>query len=76
MAPDPFSARSTLSTPFGETVTYYRLEALEEQGLANLDTLPFTVRILLEKHAAPRGRRVRRLRDREGPGTLGATAGW
>ena len=48
MAPDPFSARSTLSTPFGETVTYYRLEALEEQGLANLDTLPFTVRILLE----------------------------
>src|SRR5688500_17771817 len=48
MAPDPFSARSTLSTPFGETVTYYRLEALEEQGLADLDTLPFTVRILLE----------------------------
>src|SRR5918997_1442952 len=48
MAPDPFGARSTLSTPFGETVTYYRLEALEEQGLANLDTLPFTVRILLE----------------------------
>src|SRR5919106_5943661 len=48
MAPDPFAARSTLSTPFGETVTYYRLEALEEQGLANLDTLPFTVRILLE----------------------------
>src|ERR687893_413207 len=48
MAPDPFGARSTLSTPFGETVTYYRLEALEEQGLSNLDTLPFTVRILLE----------------------------
>src|ERR671913_1729350 len=47
-APDPFSARSSLSTPFGETVTYYRLEALEEQGLADLDTLPFTVRILLE----------------------------
>src|SRR5215210_2002344 len=48
MAPDPFGARSTLSTPFGETVTYYRLEALEEQGLSNLDALPFTVRILLE----------------------------
>src|SRR5215207_1733576 len=47
-AADPFTARSTLSTPFGETVTYYRLEALEEQGLADLDTLPFTVRILLE----------------------------
>ena len=48
MSPDPFNARSTLSTPFGETVTYYRLEALQEQGLADLDTLPFTVRILLE----------------------------
>ncbi len=48
VAPDPFGARSTLSTPFGETVTYYRLEALAEQGLANLDSLPFTVRILLE----------------------------
>jgi aconitate hydratase len=47
-APDPFSARSSLSTPFGETVTFYRLEALEEQGLADLDTLPFTVRVLLE----------------------------
>ncbi len=48
IAPDPFNARSRLSTPFGETVTYYRLEALEEQGLATLDTLPFTLRILLE----------------------------
>nr|MBA2598733.1 hypothetical protein [Chloroflexia bacterium] len=48
IAPDPFNARSRLSTPFGETVTFYRLEALQEQGIANLDTLPFTVRILLE----------------------------
>jgi aconitate hydratase len=48
IAPDPFGARSVLSTPFGETVSYYRLEALSEQGLADLDTLPFTVRILLE----------------------------
>jgi aconitate hydratase len=48
IASDPFSARSTLSTSFGETVTYYRLEALAEQGLADLDALPFTVRILLE----------------------------
>src|SRR5918996_696499 len=48
MAPDPFGARSTLSTPFGETVTYYRLEALAEQGIADLDALPFTVRVLLE----------------------------
>jgi aconitate hydratase len=48
VAPDPFSARASLSTPFGDTVTYYRLGALQEQGLADLDRLPFTVRILLE----------------------------
>ena len=48
VAPDPFRARASLSTPFGETVTYYRLEALLEQGLTDLDQLPFTVRILLE----------------------------
>jgi aconitate hydratase len=45
---DPFDARSPLATAFGETVIYYRLAALEEQGLARLDRLPFTVRILLE----------------------------
>ena len=48
IAPDPFSARSTLSTSFGETVTYYRLDALSDQGLTDLDALPFTIRILLE----------------------------
>ncbi len=69
-APDPFSARATLSTPFGETVTYYRLEALQEQGLADLDSLPFTVRVLLEnalRHAG--GEFV----DRE---LVAALAGW
>src|SRR5262249_42586888 len=40
--------RSSLATAYGETMTYYRLGALAEQGLANLDQLPFTVRILLE----------------------------
>jgi aconitate hydratase len=48
VAPDPFNARSTLSTSFGETVTYYNLQVLQEQGLAELDTLPFTVRVFLE----------------------------
>jgi aconitate hydratase len=47
-APDPFGARATLATPFGETVSYYRLEALQEQGFADLVALPFTVRVLLE----------------------------
>ena len=45
---DPFGARATLSTPFGETVTYYNLQVLQEQGLGNLETLPFTVRVFLE----------------------------
>ena len=45
---DPFSARSTLTTAQGETVTWYRLPAIEEQGLATLGKLPYTVRILLE----------------------------
>ena len=46
--PDPFGARATLATTSGLTVTYYRLGALEEAGLAQLDRLPFTVKILLE----------------------------
>ena len=74
MAPDPFSARSTLSTPFGETVTYYRLEALEEQGLANLDTLPFTVRILLENALRYAGGEFVDAEIVEDAGALGTTA--
>ena len=46
--PDPFGARATLTTSQGTTVAYYRLAALAEQGMAELDRLPFTVRILLE----------------------------
>ncbi|MFT4036594.1 MAG: aconitate hydratase AcnA [Thermomicrobiales bacterium] len=48
VTPDPFGARATLSTPFGETVTYYNLQELQNQGLADLASLPFTVRIFLE----------------------------
>ncbi|MCS6800559.1 MAG: aconitate hydratase AcnA [Dehalococcoidia bacterium] len=44
---DPFGARATLDAG-GQTVSFYRLEALEQAGLTNLDRLPFTVRILLE----------------------------
>src|SRR6476661_2838448 len=46
--PDPFGARATLTTALGTTVAYYRLATLAEQGMAELDRLPFTVRILLE----------------------------
>ncbi|MCA9864624.1 MAG: aconitate hydratase, partial [Thermomicrobiales bacterium] len=45
---DPFGARATLSTAFGETVTYYNLQVLQDQGLADLDTLPYTIRVFLE----------------------------
>jgi aconitate hydratase len=45
---DPFGARSSISTARGETATYYRLAALEDQGVASLGHLPFTIRILLE----------------------------
>ncbi|MBI3973182.1 MAG: aconitate hydratase AcnA [Chloroflexi bacterium] len=44
---NPFGARSLLSD--GEwTATYYSLPALAKQGIANLDRLPFTVKVLLE----------------------------
>ena len=46
--PDPFGARGSLTTSQGTTVAIYRLSALAEQGMADLDRLPFTVRILLE----------------------------
>jgi aconitate hydratase len=47
MVYDPFSARSTLTTKAGK-VTLYRLEALENAGLTQLDRLPFSIRVLLE----------------------------
>jgi aconitate hydratase len=46
--PDPFGARATLATSSGSTVAYFRLGALADAGLAELDRLPFTVKILLE----------------------------
>ena len=44
---NPFGARSTLDVPEG-TLTYYRLGALADRGLAELDRLPFSIRVLLE----------------------------
>ena len=44
---DPFGARAMLQGAAQETV-YYRLRALAEAGLADLDRLPHTVKILLE----------------------------
>ena len=44
---NPFEARRTLSTGSGD-VAYFSLEALAEQGLADLERIPVTVKILLE----------------------------
>ena len=44
---DVFGARSTLEGAYGK-ITYYKLAALAEKGIENLDRLPFTIRIVLE----------------------------
>ena len=43
---DPFGALATLDLSEGPT-SYYRLGKLEEEGIAALDRLPFSIRILL-----------------------------
>jgi aconitate hydratase len=47
MIHDPFGARAVLDTGSG-TATYYRLEALERQGLGAVSRLPFSMKVLLE----------------------------
>ena len=44
---DPFGALATVDLPEGPT-SFYRLGRLEEMGLASLDRLPFSIRVLLE----------------------------
>jgi len=44
---DPFGARDTLATVSGP-VTIYRLDRLAELGLADLERLPFSIRVWLE----------------------------
>jgi len=44
---DHFGARATLETPSGP-LTYYRLAALQEQGLGDIASLPFSIKVLLE----------------------------
>jgi len=44
---DPFGALSTLEIA-GGSVDYFRLDALQQRGIADLQRLPYTVRILLE----------------------------
>jgi aconitate hydratase len=44
---NPFGARSIISSKSGD-FTYFRLRALEEQGLGDLEKLPFSIKVLLE----------------------------
>jgi aconitate hydratase len=44
---DPFKARATLESAAGK-LTYFRLGALKEAGLGDVDALPFTIKVLLE----------------------------
>ncbi len=46
-SPNPFGSRSTL-TLGTDRATIFRLPALERQGVARLDRLPFSIRVLLE----------------------------
>ena len=44
---DSFGAKDSFRTGAGE-VTYYRLAALEEQGLGTIGKLPFSIKVILE----------------------------
>ncbi|HMM26938.1 MAG TPA: aconitate hydratase AcnA [Aggregatilineaceae bacterium] len=44
---DSFGARASFEGPTGQ-VHYYRLAALEEQGIGQVSRLPFSIRVLLE----------------------------
>ncbi len=44
---DPFGARTALETDQGN-LTYFRLSALEEQGVGAVERLPFSIKVLLE----------------------------
>ncbi len=47
MSQDPFNAKSTLKSNFGD-VSMYRLGKLIEDGMPRVRTLPFSIKILLE----------------------------
>jgi len=44
---DPFGARDKFKAPQGN-LGIYRLDQLEKAGIANISTLPFSIRVLLE----------------------------
>ena len=44
---DPFNSRDTFESS-GESLGIYRLSALQDQGLGQIDQLPYSIRVLLE----------------------------
>lgn len=44
---DPFNSRDTFVSS-GESLAIYRLSALQDQGLGQIDQLPYSIRVLLE----------------------------
>jgi aconitate hydratase len=69
MPTNPFGSRASLALPDGP-VTIYRLDALERRGLTTIDSLPYSIRVLLENV----------LRNAGGPATseedVAYVAGW
>jgi aconitate hydratase len=55
--PNPFGTRGTLSLG-SQTATIFRLPELERKGVARLDRLPFSIRVLLENALRFAGRGV------------------
>ncbi|HET9133576.1 MAG TPA: aconitate hydratase AcnA [Gemmatimonadales bacterium] len=55
--PDPFHARATLQVG-GREAVYHSLPALEQAGIAPLDRLPFSIRVMLENALRHVGRGV------------------
>ena len=55
--PHPFGARTTIDLGT-DSATIFRLEALEEAGITQLDRLPFSIRVLLENTLRHCGRGV------------------
>lgn len=47
MITNPFGAESTLQTSAGD-VKYFSLRKLSEDGIGNIDSLPYSIRVLLE----------------------------
>ena len=56
-APNPFGTRGTIRLG-GTSATVYRLPELARQGVADLDRLPFSIRVLLENALRHAGRGV------------------